>query len=161
MHSYLSYFLNWVFGLLYKCYMLSPKKQKPGVKYGTTKMVHCNLPAVHVVWIYSLSKSFHSFLSLNPSNSFPFFWLFLPVGYLYPLYQPILPALDFSACFSSCVDAAPPLNTCVFHLLMPLFSSSACSFKQQEACQRLLFLHVSAVVLQFCRNGRFAGMRLS
>lgn len=152
------------FDLLYECYILSPQKQKPRLKYGSTKMVCYSLSAVHMVWIYSLSRSFRSFLSSNPPNSFPFFWLFLPMGYLYPLYQPILPALDFSACFSSCVDAAPPLNTCVFHLcslLMPLYSSSACFFKQREACQRLLFFHVSAIVLQFCRIWRLAGMRLT
>lgn len=78
------------------------------------------------------------------------FLLFSPIGYLYPLYQSILPALDVSACFSSHVDAASPLNTCIListassclfspHFPVPLsnrtHARSCCSFEvQPQSC---------------------------
>lgn len=90
--------------------------------------------------------------------------LFSPVGYLYPLCRSILPALDFSSCFSSHIHAASPLNTCVFHLcslLMPLFSSFACPLSNRTHARGCCSFHGSATVLQFCRNWRLAGRRWS
>lgn len=142
--------------------MSSPKNQRPGVKYGSAKMVRYNLPAIRIVWIDSLSKYFHYFLSSNFPNSFPFFFVISSYG---------IPVFPVSAQFASirlfcqflllCRCSPTFEHVCIPSLLPPHASFLLILPKQQEACQRLLFFHVSAIVLQFCRNWRLAGIRLS
>lgn len=104
-------------------------------------MVCYNLPAV--VWVHSLSKSFHSFFPLILLAASIFSGI-SSYGVPYPLHWSVLPALDFSACCSSGAEATVlPCSAVVLQLCTNgRFAARTLSWWQSPSTHRpqVLFL---------------------